>query len=95
MPVVNPSSTVTMGAGIAVTARQQLPNRGARTVLIRSAKTNTVAVWLGDSTVTTAGAGNVLMDLQPGEAIFLDIGNSNLLYAAASSSSTIYVSGME
>lgn len=95
MPVVNPSSTVTMGAGIAVTARQQLPNRGARTVFLRSAKTNTVAVWIGDSTVTTTGGGNVFMDLQPGEGIFLDIGNPNQLYAAASSSSTIFVSSME
>jgi hypothetical protein len=84
-----------MAAGIAVTARQQLANRGARTVLLRSAKTNTVAIWIGDSTVTTTGGGNVLLDLQPGEAIFLDISNPNLLYAAASSSSTLFVSSME
>jgi hypothetical protein len=95
MSLISPASAITMGAGIAVTARQQLPNRGARTVLLRSAKTNTVAIWVGDSTVTTAGAGNVLLDLQPGEAVFLDIGNPNLLYVAASSSSTLYVSSME
>lgn len=95
MPVVSPASSVTMAAGIAVTARQQLPSRAARTVFLRSAKTNTVAIWIGGSDVTTAGAGTVLMDLQPGEGVFIDIGNSNLLYAAASSSSTLYVSGLE
>lgn len=94
MAVTAPAGTLTMAAVINVTARQQLPAAGCRTVVLRSDKTNTATIWVGGSTVTTAGAGTVLVDLQPGELISLDLNNSSLLYVAAGSSQKLYASAM-
>ena len=94
MSTVSPASTITFGTTVTTGARTQLVSCPARTVMLRAAKTNSAAIWIGDSTVTTAGAGKVLIDLQPGEAAFLDINNANLLYSASAASQTLYVSGL-
>lgn len=95
MPVISPSGTITMHTTITTGAKAQLPSGAGRTVFIRAAKANTATVWLGDSTVTTSGGGKVFCDLQPGEMLILDIGNTNLLYSASAASQTLYVSSME
>jgi hypothetical protein len=95
MPVISPAGTITMQTTITTGARAQLPSVAARSILLRAAKANTNTVWIGDSTVTTTGGGKVMLDLQPGEALFLDIGNANLLYSASAASQTLYVSSME
>lgn len=94
--LVNPHTQITSQTITATTSAAQCADNGARTVFIRSAKANTVTTYVGGSTVTNAGGGSVLVDLQPGEGIFYDIKNSNLLWVvAASATAVIYVSVFE
>lgn len=72
----------------APTATQSFP---ARTCFIRAAKANSATVWIGDATVTSTGTGNVLIDLQPGESIYLDINNLGLLWAASAAAQAVTV----
>lgn len=95
MPAISPAGAITMQTTITTGARAVLPTTAARTVFLRAAKANTDTVWLGDSTVTTAGAGKVFCDLQPGEMLILDLSNTNLLYSASAAPQTLYVSSME
>ena len=62
----------------------------ARTCFIRAAKANSATVWVGDATVTNTGTGNVLVDLQPGEGIYVDANNLGLFWAASAAAQTIY-----
>jgi hypothetical protein len=86
-----PASTITYTATVTTGARTQLPSASARMVSFRAAKTNSAAIWLGGSTVTTAGAGLVLCDLQPGEIFFFNDSATTEIYTASAASQSLYV----
>ena len=95
--LVNPHSQLTPVTLTGTGSAQQMPDNSARTVFIRGAKANTTTLYIGSAnSVTAAGAGAVVVDLQPGEGIFMDIKNSNMLwYIAASASPVAYVTVFE
>jgi hypothetical protein len=96
MPGVQPYSTVTPLTPVATgTTAVQIGGAlgiAARTVSFRSSKANAaVVIYLGDATVLSAPSGNIITDLQPGEMLFLDIRNTNLVWAVSASACVLYV----
>lgn len=95
MPVVEPNGVVSYLAPISATSsRVALGTLPSRTIFIRNAKTSAGTLFVGDNTVTSAGAGNVFVDLQPGEGIFIDLANASLLNIVAATTATAYVAGL-
>lgn len=66
-----------------------------RTVFLRNPKANTAAVFIGDSTVTSAPGGNVIVDLQPGEGLFLNVGTISLFYAVSAAAQSLFVTAFK
>lgn len=92
MPIFTNYSTVTYNATLSLTTtRTALPSNAGRTVFLRNAKTSGGTAFIGDATVTSAGGGNVLVDLQPGEGMFVDVNNASLFNAVAATTATLFV----
>jgi len=95
MPAPYSFSTIAEQATISATGtRAQLASISGRTFFIRNAKASAGPAYLGGSDVTTGGGGKVMIDLQPGEGIFLDLTNPSGLWVVAASTATVYLTGL-
>ena len=79
-----PQPAVTVGTSrVAITA-SAVP---CAAVTVKSAAANTGKIWLGDSTVTNGGGGNVEAELLPCEGVSFDIGTTGGLYVVSDTAS--------
>src|SRR5436190_9565565 len=97
MPVTLYGSAVGHPKQTVGTTRQTLLGSGndvaAREVWITADSANTGSIFLGDVTVTSAGAGNVFTKLVAGAGIVLQVTNTNDLYAVGSASGQVFYVG--
>lgn len=87
------ASTVNATVLSAITTRATPASETAVSVVWKAKLSNTAIVYIGeaDSTITNAGAGSVITDLNPGDSMTLDITNPNKIqYVAASGTQTVY-----
>lgn len=67
----------------------------AKTVFLKADSANTSVVYIGDSTVTSTGGGNVFAQLLAGDGVSLDVASTSGIYVvAASGTQKIYVGVM-
>lgn len=107
MPVVSPNTTIAYIPIMATGATAKNLQTGttsapatigvtfpARTIFLRAPKANTAAVFIGDSTVLSTPAGNVMIDLQPGEGIFIDFNDLGTFWAVSAAAQSLFAVAM-
>lgn len=87
LPAAAPTTTVALPqprvlAGTTRAAITASPVAG-RTVFLKAAADNADTILVGDVSVTSAGGGQVLLELAPGEGVSLDILTTGGLYAVS------------
>lgn len=81
------------GFSVTTTAGQITSTTFQQGVIMRASPSNSANIYIGPSTVTSAG-GNAWMILEAGDALIIPASNANLVYAvAASGTQTLYVIG--
>lgn len=95
MPSTYVHGTQSSQAKITVgTSATQLPSVRAREIWVTTDDANTGKVFVGDSTVTSTGGGNVFTKLQANQTMVVQANNPALFYIVGSAASQVVYVGV-